>query len=688
MGPGHEPLASSVPVGQTEDPHRAAAGGSAEADDYDDPHAHVHPHGHAPTTRIDRIKLAVGAIGVVYGDIGTSPLYAIKECVTLPHGVAPLGPNIFGVLSLVFWSITLVVSVKYLFYVMRADNDGEGGVLALMALVARRPPAAPSQKKLKQGKAAKVRRPMVRRTNTMLIMLGLFGAALLYGDGVITPAISVLSAVEGLEVATTAFSSFVVPITCVILVALFLVQKRGTTGIGAVFGPITLCWFGAISAAGLPWVLRHPQILLAVNPLYAVRFFAAHGRHGFLVLGSVVLCVTGGEALYADMGHFGTRAIRTAWYLCVFPALLINYFGQGALLLERPEAASNPFFALVPGAWLYPMVVLATLATVVASQALISGAFSVTRQGVQLGYLPRVTIVHTSGKTEGQIYIPEVNTMLMFACVALVLGFRASSNLADAYGIAVTGTMGITSVLFFFVARDHWHWSRAHAGALVALFLAIDLSFFAACSAKILHGGWFPLLVAAGVFTVMLTWRRGRTLLDKRISAETLPLSDFVEDVEYSKPFRVAGSAVFLSSTRRGTPNVLLHHFKHNKVLHRQVVILSITTDAVPEVTDDQKLRLKNFGAGFWGVTAHYGFMESPQVLDVMRRCREQGLELEENDTSFYLGRETLLSVKGQGMAEWRKMLFRFLSRNARSATDFFAIPANRVVEIGAQIEL
>ena len=673
-------------------PHAPSPAGASAAVPAD-ASQHAAAHHHHPAARgIDGLKLALGAIGVVYGDIGTSPLYAIKECVTLPHGVAPVTANIFGVLSLVFWSITLVVSVKYLFYVMRADNDGEGGVLALMALVARMaPPPKPATASSSSTSSSNWRRVTwtnVYRSRMILIVLGLFGAALLYGDGVITPAISVLSAVEGLEVATTAFSPFVVPITCVILLMLFAAQKRGTGGIGTVFGPLTLAWFVAISAIGLPWILRHPQILLAVNPIYGVRFFAHHGRHGFLVLGSVVLCVTGGEALYADMGHFGTRAIRTAWYLCVFPALLINYFGQGALLLERPSAAANPFYAMVPSAWLLPMVLLATAATVVASQALISGAFSVTRQGVQLGYLPRVTIIHTSGKTEGQIYIPEVNWLLMLACIALVLGFRSSGDLADAYGIAVTGTMAITSILFYFVARDRWHWSRVHAGALVAMFLAIDLSFFAACSAKITHGGWFPLVVAVGVFTVMITWKRGRALLDKRISSDTLPLDAFVADVEVSKPHRVAGTAVFLTSTRRGTPNVLLHHFKHNKVLHQQVIVLSIATDAVPEVADRDKVRLKSFGQGFWAVTAHYGFMESPKVLDVLRRCKQQDLRVNESDISFYLGRETLLSMKGSGMAEWRKVLFRFLSRNARSATDFFAIPPNRVVEIGAQIEL
>jgi KUP system potassium uptake protein len=648
-------------------------------------HAHVPGKAHGA----DLAKLALGALGIVYGDIGTSPLYAIRECITLPHGVAPDAANIFGVLSLVFWSITLVVSVKYLFYVMRADNDGEGGVLALMALAARPAPTmATADSDENASGPTKVTVTGLLRTRTILLMLGLFGAALLYGDGVITPAISVLSAVEGLEVATSACSPFVVPITCLILVLLFAAQRRGTGGIGAIFGPVTALWFLSIAAIGLPWVVRHPSILAAMSPVYGLRFFVAHGRHGFLVLGSVVLCVTGGEALYADMGHFGTRPIRLAWYACVFPALLINYFGQGALLLEHPEAAANPFYGLVPGPWLYPMVALATIATVVASQALISGAFSLTRQSVQLGYLPRVTIVHTSGKTEGQIYIPEVNWLLMVACLALVLGFQSSTNLADAYGIAVTGTMAITSLLFYFVARNVWHWSRLRAGGIVAVFLCFDLSFLAACSAKIAHGGWFPLIVAATVFAVMVTWKRGRILVGERIAAESLPMSLFLADVEQCKPYRVSGTAVFLSSTRRGTPNVLLHHFKHNKVLHKQVVILSIATDAVPEVADEDKVRLKDFGHGFWAVTAHYGFKESPNIVDVLARCKAQGLAIDEADTSYYLGRETLVLSRRGGMVFWRKMLFRFLSRNARSATDFFAIPPNRVVEIGAQIEL
>ena len=630
-------------------------------------------------------KLALGALGVVYGDIGTSPLYALKECVTSPHGVAPDAANIFGLLSLLFWAITLVVSVKYILYVMRAHNNGEGGVLALTALVAR---AGMD----KSGSTAEMRKPAnwqaIKRARLPLVMLGLFGAALLYGDGVITPAISVLSAIEGLEVATTTFSPVVVPLTCIVLIGLFWVQKRGTAGIGAVFGPMTLLWFIAIAACGLPWVIRHPAVLYAVNPVHAVRFFSLHGKHGFLVLGSVVLCITGGEALYADMGHFGTRAIRLAWYGCVLPALLLNYFGQGALLLERPGAVGNPFYAMVPPAFLYPMVALATLATVVASQALISGAFSLTRQAVQLGYLPRVTVVHTSGTTEGQIYIPEVNRLLMVACVALVLHFRASSSLASAYGIAVTGTMAITTILAFWVTRDLWGWSLPRAGAVLVLLLCVDLSFFTSCLAKFATGGWFPLVVGGAMFAVMVTWNRGRTLVGEKMKGRILPLPLFLADIEGSKPYRVAGTAVFLSSTRRGIPTVLLHHFKHNKMLHEQVVIMSITTDAIPWVPDAQKVRLKSFPHGFWAVTAHFGFMESPDVSDILRRCHAKGLATKLAETSFYLGREALIPRRDLlGMAYWRKHLYRFLSRNARAATDFFAIPSNRVVEIGMQIE-
>jgi KUP system potassium uptake protein len=630
-------------------------------------------HGHTRRSR-DPLKLALGALGVVYGDIGTSPLYALRDCVALPHGVAPQPENILGILSLVFWSITFVVAVKYLVFVMRADNAGEGGVLSLLALATR--------SKQDGEERTHARAPL-------LVLLGLCGAALLMGEGIITPAISVLSAVEGLAIATPAFSYFVVPLTIAILLGLFWFQKSGTSGVGSVFGPVTLCWFVAITIAGLPWIGRHPGVLAAVNPVHAVRFFLTHGTHGFLVLGSVVLCITGCEALYADMGHFGKRPIRLAWYACVFPALLVNYFGQGALLLERPEAAANPFYALVPPPLLIPMVILATMAAVVASQALISGAFSLTRQAVQLNYLPRFTIVHTSGKTEGQIYVPEINGLLMVACIVLVLSFQSSGNLAAAYGIAVTGTMSITSTLFFFVARSRWGWSRLRAGALLALFWTFDLSFFGSCLAKIKHGGWFPLLVASSVFTVMVTWKKGREILAARLAADILPLEAFLDDIETIKPPRVAGTAVFLASMRRGTPVVLLHYFKHSKCLHRQVVILSIVTDAVPEVPARDIVRIKQFAHGFWAVTAHYGFMQTPDVLRTLRACVHQGLRLEEADTSYYLGRETLLlDRKDRSMAPWRKRLFRLLSRNARSATDFFAIPPNRVVEIGTQIEL
>ncbi len=633
------------------------------------------PHTAAHARGKDVGKLALGALGVVYGDIGTSPLYAIRQCVTPPHGVGVTPENILGVLSLVFWALTMVVTVKYLRFVMRADNGGEGGVLALMALVLK-----PGQK---PGQTAN------RRRNLVLGFMALFGASLLYGDGMITPAISVLSAVEGLGVATLAFSPYVVPITLVILVVLFLVQRRGTAGIGAVFGPVTLVWFISIAATGLPWVIRRPEILAAVNPIHAVRFFANHGQHGFLVLGSVVLCITGAEALYADMGHFGRRAITLAWYAVVMPCLLLNYFGQGALLLELPNT-QNPFFALVPAGWLYPMVAVATFAAVVASQALISGAFSITRQAVQLGYAPRVTIVHTSGKTEGQIYIPEVNGILMVACLALVLAARESTRLADTYGIAMTATMAITATLFFFVARDRWNWPLWRAASLLAVFLVFDLALFVSCLAKIVTGGWFPLVVATTVFTIMTTWKRGREILAKRIFSETLPVEVFIADIEINRPHRVKGTAVFLTSTRRGIPNVLLHHFKHNKILHEQVVLLSIVTDEIPEVKKAGRIRFKNFGQGFWGVTAHYGFMETPNVPEVLRNCGASGLRLDESETSYFLGRETLVPTKDRdrSLASWRKRIFRFLSRNSRSATDFFSIPPNRVVEIGTQVEL
>ncbi|MCU0660842.1 MAG: potassium transporter Kup [Myxococcota bacterium] len=625
----------------------------------------------ATAKALDLAKLSIGALGVVYGDIGTSPLYAFKECVSGAHGVPPTHDNVLGLLSLLVWALILVVVIKYLVFVLSADNNGEGGVLSLMALV------SPSTRTA-TGR---------RRSRTLLVFMGLFGAAMLCGEGMITPPLTVLSAIEGLSVATTAFNWLVVPITCGILIGLFLMQKRGTARIGSIFGPIMLLWFGCIGAAGLPAIIEHPEVLAAISPWYGVKFFMHHGLHGFLVLGAVVLCITGVEALYADMGHFGRKAIRLAWFAVVFPGVLLNYFGQGAILLARPESAANPFFALAEG-WLYPMVAIATAASIIASQALISGAFSLTRQAIQLGYSPRMTIVHTSGKTMGQIYIPEMNSILMIACLALVLAFRTSSNLTAAYGIAVTATMAITSVLFYFFARQRFGWPPLAAGALVTVFLVIDLSFFSANIAKLTHGGWFPLAIALAGFTIMTTWKKGRMLLAARFATHTLPLKAFVDDLKVSKPHRVSGTAVFMTSTSRGTPNALMHHFKHNKVIHEQVVIVTITTDDVPEVPARTRVHHKDYGNGIYAVTAHYGFMEMPNMPRILNLCRKAGIPIRDEDTSFYLGRETLLPRRRPSMSRWRRDLFIFLSRNARTPSSFFGIPPNRVVEMGTQIEI
>ncbi|WP_081426535.1 potassium transporter Kup [Sorangium cellulosum] len=612
--------------------------------------------------------LMLAALGVVYGDIGTSPLYAMKECFSpaSPHHVALTPANVLGVLSLMFWALMLVVTIKYVTFITRADNEGAGGILALLALV-------PNSERKGDGRG-------------LLVLLVLFGASLLYGDGVITPAISVLSAVEGLEVATSTLKPAVVPITCALLLALFLVQKRGTAGIGTVFGPVTLVWFIALALLGAKEIVHSPGVLRAVSPEYAVSFFIENKVHGFLILGAVVLCITGGEALYADMGHFGREPIKYTWYTIVWPGLLINYFGQGAKLLEDPTAAASPFYALVPSWALYPTVAIATAATVVASQALISGAFSLTQQAVQLGYFPRVTVIHTSKDEAGQIYIPEVNSGLLISCLVLVITFKNSSALAAAYGIAVTGTMGITTVVYYVVTRKTWGWPLWKSLPLAGLFLVIDLAFFAANSAKFFHGGWVPIVMGAATFTVMTTWKTGRKHLATAIKSAILPLDVFLEDVKRTKPHRVRGTAVFMASSPEGTPPILLHHVKHNQVLHEQVVLLSIQVLNVPEVPAERRTTVIPRGECIYQVTACYGFMQTPNAPSVLEGCKRHGLIIDLGRTSYYLGRETLLTTGSSKMSRWRKALFAFISRNARPATAYFGLPPNRVVELGMQV--
>jgi len=610
------------------------------------------------------------ALGVVFGDIGTSPLYALRECFGGPHGVALTADNLLGVLSLICWSLLLVVSLKYLTFVLRADNDGEGGILALMALLRPvRPPEQGGQRRL-------------------ILALGLFGAALLYGDGMITPAISVLSAVEGLEVATPVFRPYVLPVTVAVLIGLFAFQHRGTERVGSVFGPVVVLWLAVLAVLGVAQIASEPSVLVALSPHHAVGFFLRNGRAGFVVLAAVFLVVTGGEALYADMGHFGRRPIRAAWFGVALPCLLLNYFGQGALLLRQPDAVTSPFYHLAPRWALPPLIVLATAATIIASQAVISGAFSLSRQAVQLGYSPRLTIEHTSSDEIGQIYMPGVNWLLMVCTVLLVLAFGSSSDLAAAYGVAVTTTMVITTLLLFRVARERWKWGLAAAGAMTLLFLVVDLAFFGANILKVAHGGWFPLAVGAAIYTLMTTWRRGREILRGRIEAQAIPLRVVLADLKADPPRRVPGTAVYMVSTGDATPSAFVHNLAHNNVLHDQVIFLTVTTEDVPYVQHSERVEIDPIAPGFYAVEARYGFMQTPNVPHVLEYLGTHGIEIELEATTYFLGREVILSSEHPGMARWRERLFAVLSRNARRATAFFRIPPEQVFEVGTQVEI
>lgn len=612
--------------------------------------------------------LTFTALGVVYGDIGTSVLYALRECFHGSHSVPVNEANVLGVLSLILWSLILIVSIKYLVFVLRADNRGEGGILALTSLVT--PLQSPA------------------RRSWFLIILGIFGAALLYGDGMITPAISVLSAVEGLSVATPTLDRYVLPVTVVLIILLFSVQYRGTAKMGAIFGPIMLVWFFTLAALGISHIGDDLSVLKAVNPWYGVAFFIEHGTHGFWVLGSVFLVVTGGESLYADMGHFGRRPIRLAWFSLVLPALVLNYFGQGAFLLKHPEGAVHPFFRMAPDWALYPLVGLATMAAIIASQALISGAYSLTMQAIQLGYIPRMEIDHTSALEFGQIYVPGINRALMVACIALVLGFGSSSNLAAAYGIAVSMTMLITTILFIEVARVRWHWPWWSVVPLIVFFFLLEAAFFSANIVKIPAGGWVPLVAASGIFLLMTTWKRGRQILADRLKSGSLPLDLFLKSITSNPPTRVPGTAVFMYGTTGGTPPALLHSLKHYKVLHQTMVFLAVTTEEVSHVPDADRVRAEALGEGFYRVVLRYGFMQDPNIPEALRQVNLPGLEFKPHETTYFLGRETLIPSKRPGMAMWREALFASMSRNARPATSFFKLPPNRVVELGAQIEL
>ena len=613
--------------------------------------------------------LALAALGVVYGDIGTSPLYAVKEVFAGNHPIPVTVANIYGSLSLFFWALIIVVSVKYVTFIMRADNRGEGGIMALIALALHTVQDKPHHAR-------------------WIMIVGVLGAAMFYGDGMVTPAISVLSAVEGLEVGAPALHAFVIPITIVVLFILFFVQKSGTAVVGAFFGPVMLLWFTTLATLGAINIVDHPAILSALNPLYGIEFLLANKAMSLMAMGNVVLAVTGAEALYADMGHFGRKPISRTWFAFVLPALVLNYFGQGALILADPEAAKNPFFLSAPDWALYPLIGLATLATVIASQAVISGAFSVTRQAMQLGFVPRMEVQHTSEKEQGQIYLPAVNWGLMVAVMILVLGFKSSNNLAAAYGIAVTGDMVITSVLATVVVAKVWKWGWIRAGLIFACFLAVELVFLTANILKIPDGGWFPLVAGMAIFVLMTTWKRGRQLLADRLKGERLELMMFLDSLASSMPTRVAGTDMFLNADPKGVPHALLHNLMHNKVLHERVVLVSVQIFDVPYVPDIDRVEVRQLKENFWSVIVQYGFKDEPDIPEAMALCADAGLEFSQLETSYFIGRETLIPRLGSEMAFWREKIFVAMFRNGGSATAFFNIPSNRVVELGTQVVL
>ena len=613
--------------------------------------------------------LTIGAIGVVFGDIGTSPLYAMKESFNPQHGIPLNEGTVLGILSLMFWSLMTLVTVKYLVFMMRADNRGEGGILALTALAQRCFRAS-------------------SRGRWIVTSLGIFGAAMFYGDGIITPAMSVMSAVEGLSLYAPALEKYVLPLSIGILVGLFAIQRHGTAVIGKFFGPTMIAWFVILALTGIAQIAKNPGVLAAINPYYSFAFLIEHKFAAFITLGAVVLCVTGGEALYADMGHFGRKPIRMAWFSLVWPALLLNYFGQGALLLTNPEAVKNPFYLMVPEWALLPMIALASVAAVIASQAVISGAFSLTKQAIQLGYLPRFAINHTSEREEGQIYVPFVNWFMLAAIVLLVLGFKNSTNLASAYGIAVTITMLIDTLLLFVVMTRIWRWNKYLALGLTGIVVGNDVMFLSACLTKVLDGGWFPLVLGVVMFTIMSTWWRGRQIVRKHSNEGAMPLKLFVDSLAMSPPHKVPGTGIFMTTSPDGVPNAMLHNLKHNKVLHERVVILSVVIEDIPFVPKEDYVWIEDLSNGFWKVTGHFGFKETPDIPAMLADCKLQSMSFDMMDTSFFINRETLIATPGGGMALWREHLFVWMSHLAAKASDYFRIPSNRVVELGSQVEI